>query len=105
MHYGNLLRILSGSKVLGSTVAIVSRPLSCIARFSFTKSIQLSLIQVSAALVQAGQTIAIKDRFPLSRKSFVSETVRKETLFSGDICADLFRPLIYEDLARRKRDL
>ncbi|KLO12206.1 hypothetical protein SCHPADRAFT_941393 [Schizopora paradoxa] len=57
MHYGNLLRVLSGSKILGLTVAI------------------FALIQASAALVQAGQTIAIKDRFPLSRKSFVSETV------------------------------
>ncbi|KLO12204.1 hypothetical protein SCHPADRAFT_431111 [Schizopora paradoxa] len=66
MHYGYLLRILSGSRILGLTVAF----------FAF--------IQVTAALVQAAQDIVI-DKFPLSSKSFASETV----WLSGSVICDL----------------
>ncbi|KLO19750.1 hypothetical protein SCHPADRAFT_797781, partial [Schizopora paradoxa] len=57
MHYGYLLRVLSGSKVLGLSVAF------------------LAIVQCSAAFVQGVQAFIIGEISELASKAFASETV------------------------------
>ncbi|KLO12207.1 hypothetical protein SCHPADRAFT_941394 [Schizopora paradoxa] len=57
MHYGYMMRMLSGSRLLGLTVAF------------------FSIIQCSAAIVQGVQDFCINELTELSTRAFASETV------------------------------
>ncbi|KLO12209.1 hypothetical protein SCHPADRAFT_998298 [Schizopora paradoxa] len=57
IHYGYVLRMLSGSRLLGFTVAF------------------FSVVQCSAAFIQGVQAFIIKDITALATRSFASETV------------------------------
>lgn len=77
MHYGYLLRMLSGSRLLGLTVAFVSCSF-CLWRRKreLIEYSQFSVIQCSAAFVQGVQAFIINDISALATKAFASETVR-----------------------------